>query len=206
MLLLALVSASPQLASGQAATPAEIVARLQNEILTIDRQFPSGTNDAKTFSRRLAAIQPLIEDTHDLAYMAQLTLKTQWSSLDDEQRTLFITTFSELSVMSYATRFRDLAGVGFRRLAERELPRGRAEVQTELIEADGSIVALNYLLHKTADGWAIINVLADGVSELALKRSQYRSILNKQDFAALLRYVEQQKTDLGTEAIDGSGQ
>lgn len=201
MWLIAFVSCWTQAETTATEAPAAIVERLQNEILAIDRRFSAEAGNAATFSARVAAMKPLIEGTHDLAAMSRLTLKSRWSSLDKEQRLMFVRSFAELSVTSYAARFRDLAGVGFRISDARQMPRGRVEVQTQLIEAEGSIVALNYLLHDTGAGWKIINVLADGVSELALKRSQYRSILDKQDFPALLQYLEQQTDALRQEAI-----
>jgi phospholipid transport system substrate-binding protein len=81
--------------------------------------------------------------------------------------------------------------------------RGRVEIQTELIEDNADIVALNYVLHETDRGWRIINVLADGVSELALKRTQYQKILKTKDFAALIQHIEQQRTDLAREEPNG---
>ena len=145
------------------------------------------------------ALTPLIENTHDLAYMARMTIKSHWNTLDDDQRKQFVGAFSELSVANYASRFRDLANVKFRTLNERPMSRGRVEIRTELSEENADSVALNYVLHETASGWRIINVLADGVSELAMKRTQYQQIFKTQDFAALVRHLQQQRHDLRQE-------
>jgi phospholipid transport system substrate-binding protein len=191
-------------AAAPAQPPGQIVQHLQHEIRVIDERFGTGPDRVTNFDRRMAATARLIEDTHDLGYMARLTLNNDWSALDDEQRAKFLAAFSELSITSYVARFRDLSGVRFRHVSERRMPRERVEVQTELIEVNGSIVTLNYVLHKTANGWLIINILADGVSELALKRSQYRNIMAEQDFEALLRYIDQQRTNLRQDAFAGN--
>jgi phospholipid transport system substrate-binding protein len=41
-------------------------------------------------------------------------------------------------------------------------------------------------LRETKDGWRIINIMANGVSDLALKRVEYRSILERDGFPALI--------------------
>lgn len=202
MLFIAAAAVSARAAPAQ--SPSQTVLHLQHEIQGIDERLGKGPDQVTNFDRRMAATKSLIEDTHDLAYMARLTLNNDWAALDDEQRAKFVAAFSELSITSYVARFRDLSAVRFRNVSERQMPRGRVEVQTELIEVNGPIVALNYLLHETADGWLIINILADGVSELALKRSQYRNIMAEQGFAALLRYIEQQRANLRQDALGGS--
>ena len=47
-------------------------------------------------------------------------------------------------------------------------------------------VRFDYVLRQTNDGWRIVNVLADGVSDLALKRVEYRAILQRDGFQALI--------------------
>ena len=59
-------------------------------------------------------------------------------------------------------------------------------VRTELIKSNGEAVKLDYVLRQTAGHWLIINVIADGVSDLALKRADYTAILKDQGFDALI--------------------
>jgi len=42
------------------------------------------------------------------------------------------------------------------------------------------------MLKKKGESWRIINIIANGVSDLALKRSEYTSILKKDGFDALI--------------------
>lgn len=191
-------------AAADMATAQQIVEQLQGGILAVDREFAAAAGDTTDFDNRVAALRPLIETTHDFAYMARMTIRNHWDTLDDDQRKQFVSAFGELSVFTYANRFRDLSNVKFRTVTERHMARARVEIQTELIEDNGNIVALHYVLHETADGWRIINVLADGVSELALKRTQYQQILKTKDFADLERHIEQQRTELALERPTGA--
>lgn len=199
IILIGMPSTFASAAATDSDAAAQIVANLQSGILRVDVEFTPKADDKSNFAARVVAVTPLIEATHDLAYMARMTIKSHWDRLDDQERQQFVRAFSELSVVTYAARFRDLANVKFRTVNMRPMPRGRAEIQTELIEETANVVALNYVLHNTADGWRIINVLADGVSELALKRTQYQKILQTQGFAALQRHIQQQQTELAAE-------
>ena len=59
-------------------------------------------------------------------------------------------------------------------------------VKTVLIGADGKEVPLNYLLAKSDTGWRIINVVAEGVSDLSLKRAEYTAVIGSSGIDALI--------------------
>jgi phospholipid transport system substrate-binding protein len=59
-------------------------------------------------------------------------------------------------------------------------------VRSKLFLPTGEPVRFDYILRNGKDGWRIVNVLADGVSDLALKRVEYRAILQRDGFATLI--------------------
>ena len=68
---------------------------------------------------------------------------------------------------------------------------GRILVQSQLIKSDGGQVQLDYLLHRTGSRWRIINIIAEGVSDLALKRADYSAFLKNNGFEALLKKLNE---------------
>jgi phospholipid transport system substrate-binding protein len=50
-------------------------------------------------------------------------------------------------------------------------------------------VKFDYQMKKKDEGWQIINIIADGVSDLALKRSEYTSILSRDGFDVLIAKI-----------------
>ena len=149
-----------------------------------------------SYDERFAQLQPVIERTHDLPFIARLTLGFQWKELDDAQRDRFVARFSELSVANYASRFGELGGNAFRIVGDQAQPRGRHLVRAELSRREAQPVSFDYLLHETEAGWRIVNILVDGVSDLALKRAEYSKILRDQDFEALLATLSGQTEQL----------
>ena len=64
-------------------------------------------------------------------------------------------------------------------------------VRTRLIDPGDEDVELNYRMHRTAEGWKIIDVYLDGtVSELALRRSEFSGIVKRESFDALIAALD----------------
>lgn len=156
------------------ADPAATVIRLQAGLLRADRLA------AKTGSRqREAAFEPLIAATHDLAYMARLSLGPAWEALSAEERERFSGAFRRLSVLNYATRFRDMQHASFRIESVGDAAGSRASVSSVLLAPPASPVPLGYVLHLTTDGWRIINVLAGASANWHCKERSTRSSLRR---------------------------
>ncbi|NIR16654.1 MAG: hopanoid biosynthesis protein HpnM, partial [Desulfobacterales bacterium] len=114
-----------------------------------------------------------------------------WRSFTAEQKSQFIEIFSKLSIATYANRFDGYSGERFKTISGEELKRGHRLVKTVLIKANGEEIELDYILHRNNDQWRIINVIAEGVSDLSLKRADYTSYLKRYGFDALLEKMSQ---------------
>ena len=136
-------------------------------------------------------LHPVIVQTHDLDYIARFTLRRQWPELSAAEQVQFQTAFQTLAVSNYVSRFRDLQGAAFEIVADDPLPRGRRQVLTVLKPVAGEAVTLNYVLHER-DGWRIINVIADDVSDLALKRAEYQRLFGIGGLGGLLKALDEQ--------------
>ena len=77
----------------------------------------------------------------------------------------------------------------------RELVRTVLEVNN--ISADN--VSLDYLLQETDGKWRIVNVVANGVSDLSLKRADYGAVIKSQGFDSLVVRLNDQIADLESE-------
>ena len=76
-------------------------------------------------------------------------------------------------------------------IPEKETDGGRILVQSYLIKSDGGQVQLDYLLHRTGNQWRIVNIIAEGVSDLALKRADYSAFFKSKGFDALLKKLNE---------------
>lgn len=145
------------------------------------------------FATRYDELSPLIMATHDLDYIGEITLRRQWAGLNKAQQADFRARFRRLAVANYVDRFAGLQNASFNIEGDEVLPRGRHQVSATLAPATGEPVTLTYVLHQGGDdGWKIINVVANQVSDLALTRAEYQRILRDSDFAGLLEHLDNQ--------------
>jgi phospholipid transport system substrate-binding protein len=114
-----------------------------------------------------------------------------WDSFNSDQRRRFVEAFSKLSIATYASNFDSYSGQRFVVASKQDLEGGNVLVRTKLIKADKEEVKLDYILRQVAHQWRIINVIADGVSDLALKRSDYTSFLKTHSVDAFIEKLNE---------------
>ena len=169
-------------------SPTATIASLQQALVALPREQPKATVE-----ERYRALEPVVLATHDLPYIAEFALRRQWSSLAAADRERFIAAFQRLSVMTYAARFGNIAADAFRPIQE-GVPDGAGRVQvTTAIKREGQPdVSFEYLLQRDGESWKIINIVADGVSDLALKRAEYQRLFASGGIEGLVGELEQQ--------------
>jgi phospholipid transport system substrate-binding protein len=138
--------------------------------------------DKLGFQGRFKLLAPIIERSHDLDFIAKTILGKLWTKLNRGQQDIFISHFHKLSISTYAGWFKEYDGEHFKFIDQKKMPRNYVLVRSQLIKSNGDTVSFDYLLRQSKKDWKIINILADGVSDLALKRVEYRSILEKKGF------------------------
>ncbi|MEO8467098.1 MAG: ABC transporter substrate-binding protein [Gammaproteobacteria bacterium] len=169
-------------------TPEATIATLQRGLIALSQRSPRATVD-----ERYKALEPLIVATHDLPYIAEFALRRQWPQLAEADRARFVAAFQRLSVMTYAARFVNVSPNTFRPIAAGAAPvSGRAQVTTGVARVGQPDVSFEYLLQQGSAGWRIANIVADGVSDLALKRAEYQRILGSGTLDTLIKELEAQ--------------
>ena len=106
-------------------------------------------------------------------------------------QTRLVDLLRRLSVATYADRFDKFEGQRFERQGVQTSKSGSV-VKTVIVRSNGERVSLHYYFRAGK----IFNVVADGVSDLALRRSDYGSILKREGLAALFKHVEQNVAEL----------
>jgi phospholipid transport system substrate-binding protein len=168
-------------------TPTATIATLQQGLIA------AASRSNSTVEQRYAALEPIVLATHNLPYIAEFALRRQWPSLDEAERTRFIAAFQRLSIMTYAARFKAAGADTFRPLSAAPAdPSGRVQVATAVARAEQPDVSLEYVLQQDGPSWRIINIVADGVSDLALKRAEYQRLFTAGGIEGLIAEIEAQ--------------
>lgn len=152
--------------------------------------------DSLGYEGRWNKLAPVLSEIYDLPYVSRIVLGKGWESLDQSQRNEMVDTFTDLIVTTYAARFKGYSGQIFSIASDAELKRGRMLVRTKLTGPE-KVVTLDYILHKDATGqWRVINVVANGVSDLSVKRAEYSALLKRSGFPALMGRLREQTDEL----------
>lgn len=164
----------------------QVVEDFQNQLIEVMKD-----GKALGFEGRYDKLDTAVKKSHDLPKIARIVVGKKWEELTQEQQTTLESVFTKLSVSAYAHNFKDFSGESFSFISEEETGRGGVVVHTNLKIPGEKDVKFDYMMKKKDDGWQIINIIADGVSDLALKRSDYTSVLNRNGFEALIAKINE---------------
>lgn len=143
------------------------------------------------YEGRLAKLQPAIASRYDFTFMAEKSVGLAWKDFDDAQRAKLVDAMERLAGASYAARMKDFAGERFETTSVEPAAQSTVMVRSRIVEGSGKATTLDYRLRATPAGPRIVDVFYDGtVSELALRRSEYSSLLKKGGFPTLIDAVE----------------
>lgn len=148
------------------------------------------------FNGRYKIMAPVVESSFDTPLIAKVVLSRYWKELNPEQQGQFVALFKRLSASTYASRFDSYAEESFKTLGVEKMKNERLLVKTELVKEKEDPVRLEYMVQQNDGNWYIINVIADGVSDLALKQAEYASIINTRGFDSLVSEIETKIRDL----------
>lgn len=186
MVVLLLVMSGSWAAPTESGGPEQIVNRLHESLVKAMRE-----GEKLGYRGRFELLAPVIDRTHDLDLIARTTLGADWVQLNAEQQHTFKDVFRKLSIGTYAGWFKSYDSERFEFLEQQSMPRDQVLVRTQLVQSSGEPVRFDYILHQGKDGWRIVNILADGVSDLALKRVEYRAVLQRDGFQTLIGMLKE---------------
>ena len=161
---------------------------------TLTAVMQTSTEDG--FDSRKKQLDPVINNHFDLSFISRVVIGRFWKSIDESERTEMIRTFTALTIATYASRFDGYSGETFKVVETRPLKKERVLVRSELHKSDGDRVQLDYVLHRRNEGWQIINVIANGVSDLSIKRADYAGVISEAGFTGLLARLNIQIEEL----------
>lgn len=181
LLAVLIISAFVPAAFAEPDAPVRIVENLHSSLLTVMKDA-----EKLGYQGRYDSLEPVINTSFDFPFIARVVVGRYWKEFSDEEKAKFVGTFSRLSIATYADRFDGYSGERFEVVSSIATPRGHIVVRSLLIKPEGDEIKLDYLLHKNGNQWSIVNVIANGVSDLSLKRADYTAYLKKKGFESFI--------------------
>ncbi len=147
--------------------------------------------DELGYKGRYSLLAPVIDNSFALPLMADLALGRYRKTLTEEQHRTYLKNYIEWTVATYAARFDGYSGEQFKIVSQSGPERGIVTVVSDLIKTDGEKVEFHYLLRQVAGKWRVVDIQISGVSQLALTRSQFTSVINDAGFAGLMSMLKE---------------
>lgn len=181
-----------------AETPAsKVIAQLDATILEV-------LKDAETlgFQGRVDRLKPAVETAFDLPFMAEKSLGQQWQPLSDADKQRWVALSREFTVTNYAANFSKWSNQTIDQLGEEASAADTVVVKTRINDPGGDSVDMNYRMREANGAWKVVDVYLKGtVSELALRRSDYTALLEKEGFEALAKTMQRKIDDIRSGVI-----
>ena len=188
--LFVLVAAIP--AGAAEVEPRVLVERFQGNLLAVMKE--AETLGVKGRYDRLVSS---IEETFYLPLMVRIASGPYWKGANQTQRSRLISAFRRMSVSRVATLFDGYAGETFEAIGEKPGPQNTLLVKTRIVIPDKSSVNLTYVAKAIKERWRLIDVIVDdGISELSVRRSEYRRVLQKEGVDGLIATLNKKADEL----------
>jgi phospholipid transport system substrate-binding protein len=153
-------------------TPDALVKQTADEVLTIiknDKDIQSG-NQQKLY----ALIEEKILPNFDFDRVSRMVLGKNWKAATPEQQASFQKEFRSLLLRTYSSALGKYKNQVIEYKPLRVEPDAKnVSVKTQVLQAGGQPVAVDYSLVKSENGWKVYDIVIENVSLVTNYRSQF---------------------------------
>lgn len=182
-LLAPLLLVAPLLGAAAAETgPKAIVETFHANLLAVMKE----AQDLGSRGRYQRLSAPVVT-AFNLGHTLRIATGSFWRRASPAQKGALTEAFTRMTISTYASQFDGFSGQVFEILGERAGPGRTKLVATRIISPAKGAVGLTYVVEKTPRGWQIVDILlGDDISQLAVRRSEYRGVLRRGGIEALI--------------------
>lgn len=149
-----------------------------SDVVTAFHQALTTAMKSGSYQNRLSVVEPAVTSHFQIHTIARISLGRHWRSLNAEDQAGFLLLLKDLVTSTYASRFKEDSGQVFSIRATEPIATNRKRVKS-ILETSTEIVTLDYQLQQEDGIWRIYDIVANGVSDLSLKRSNYSAMFKK---------------------------
>jgi phospholipid transport system substrate-binding protein len=139
---------------------------------------------------RVTRFESLVSTYYDMPTIASLVVGPAWASTSAADKTAAIAALTRHSAVSLARNFASYGGERFT-IDPNVTTRGPSRVVKLTIASGNSSNILLYQMRESGGAWRILDVVAEGVSQLAVQRADLASIVSSGGAAGLAKRLAQ---------------
>jgi phospholipid transport system substrate-binding protein len=182
-------SGAPAATAPAAENPSDIVQATAHSILKdLDANRDAYRKDPSKVSQ---LVDKYLLPHFDTQYAARLVLATNWRTATEDQRKRFVDAFYHSLLTNYGSALTEFTADKLKVFPSNVDPGAdHATVRTEIRRDNGDRIAVNYVLHKTPDGWKAYDVNIDGISYVKSYREDFGAQIQQQGIDAVITRLE----------------
>jgi len=149
------------------------------------------------FPQRYAALLPVVDRAFDIGAVLQAVVGPRWAGLPPAQQAQLLDVFRKYTVATYVANFDGFGGERLDVLPDSRSLGADQVVATQIAPASGAPTRIDYVMRRTATGWRAVDVYLNGtISQVAVQRSDFRSLLGTGDAGPLIASLQRKIADL----------
>ncbi|MEA2115175.1 MAG: ABC transporter substrate-binding protein [Thermodesulfobacteriota bacterium] len=156
---------------------------------------PDLLGEGKNAQRREKAMT-VASEHFDFHEMSKRVLGKTWRKLSKDEQEYFTRLFTRLLEHAYVGKIEGYSNQKVVFKGQR-VKGERAQVLTDIIDKD-TVITVSYIMILKDGVWKVYDIVVEGVSLVRNYMDQFREILRKEEYASLLKQVEDKVTELET--------
>ncbi len=177
--LAALLAGVPALAAEAPAAPVSRIAAYNDGVVAIMKA-------GLPLAARAARFETLVRSHYDMAGIAALVAGPKWAAAAPQDKRTAIAALTRHSAVSLARNFTRFDGERFI-TDPQAAARGTSSVVRVTIAGKADRAVLQYRLRQSGGEWKILDVVAEGVSQLAVQRAELAGTIDSEGLAGMAR-------------------
>ena len=145
-------------------------------------------------SKRWDKVMTVAHERFDFEEMSRRVLGAQWRQLSSAEQGQFVDLFTKLLEHAYIGKIEDYSKQKVVFKGQR-IKDDRAQVETELVDKD-MVLPVFYIMILKNNDWMVYDIVVEGVSLIRNYMEQFREIIRKDGYAALVKQVEDKVHEL----------
>ena len=155
------------------------------------------TDQSKDDAQKLAELKAMLDSYTDIDLISRLVLGRYWKTASDAERDDYVKLFHELLMKTLAARLGDYNGQTFEIVGSQQVSKVDSTVATKIIRVAGKPpLKVDWRVRDKDGSFAIIDVVAEGVSLVVSQRNEVGSIVERDGMPGLIAAMRERRDAL----------
>ena len=170
--------------------PQQLIKQATDKVLG---EIKLNSDDYRTNPDKLFALVDEVVLPHfNFVAMTNLALYRHRKEFNDEQKTKIVSEFRTLLIRTYGKALLEYNNQAVNYLGMLgSIEKGKVKVKTEVTQAGGSAIPLDYSLRRGKQGWKVYDIQVDGISLVTNYRSSFSREIKKNGVEGLIKLLNE---------------